>query len=99
MQPCCDHQEGKIIKLEKMSDLTENNYKKFKIETEGEIGKDYFELGGINNLKIEGNKVSFLFKGNINPIMKKISDLKIINIWIEEPSLEEIFMHYYEKEA
>lgn len=91
--------EGKIIKLEKMSDLTENNYKKFRIETKEEIRKDYFELSGINNLEIDGKKVSFLFKGNINHIMKKISDMEILNIWIEEPSLEEIFMHYYEKEA
>lgn len=91
--------EGKIIKLEKISDLTENNYKKFKIKTKEEIGKDYFELVGINNLKIEGKEVSFLFKGNINHILKKISDLEILNIWIEEPGLEEIFIHYYEKEA
>lgn len=91
--------EGKIIKLEKMSDLTENNYKKFKIEMKEEIGKKYFDLRGLNNLEIEGKKVSFLFKGNINLIMKKISDLEIRNIWIEEPSLEEIFIHYYEKEV
>lgn len=91
--------DGKIIKVEKMSDLTENNYKKFKIETKLEIGKEYFNLDGLNNLEIEGNKVSFLFKGNINLIMKRISAMEIRNIWIEEPSLEEIFMHYYEKEA
>lgn len=90
--------EGKIIKLEKISHLTENNYKKFRIETKEEIRKDYFELGGINNLEIEGKKVNFLFKGNINHIMKKISNMEILNIWIEEPSLEEIFMHYYKKE-
>lgn len=91
--------EGKIIKLEKMSDLRENNYKKFQIEMKEEIGKDYFELGGINNLAIEGKKVSFLFKGNINIILKKLSQVEILNLWIEEPSLEEIFIHYYEKEA
>jgi ABC-2 type transport system ATP-binding protein len=91
--------DGNIIRLEKMSDLTENNYKKIKIEMKEEIGKDYFELGGINNLEIVGKKVSFLFKGNINLIMKKLSEVEILNIWIEEPSLEEIFIHYYEKEA
>jgi ABC-2 type transport system ATP-binding protein len=91
--------DGKIIKLEKISDLTENNHKKFKIEMKEEIGKDYFELGGINNLEIEGRKVSFLFKGNINLIMKKLAGVEITNILIEEPSLEEIFIHYYEKEA
>lgn len=91
--------EGKIIKLEKMSNLTENNYKKFKVEMKSEIDNNHFNIGGVSNLVIKGNTVSFLFKGNINLIMKKISDVEIFNVWIEEPSLEEIFMHYYEKEA
>ena len=91
--------DGQIIKLEKMSDLTENNYKKFKIEMKEEIRSEYLELAGISNLVIEGRKVSFLFKGDINLIMKKIAYVEIQNIWIEEPSLEEVFIHYYEKET
>ena len=91
--------EGKIIKLETMSNLTENNYKKFKIEIKSEIDKNHFNIGGVSNLEIKDNIASFLFRGNINLIMKKISDVEISNVWIEEPSLEEIFMHYYEKEA
>ncbi len=91
--------DGQIIKLEKMSDLTENNYKKFKIEMKEEIRSEYLELAGISNLVIEGRKVSFLFKGDINLILKKLAYVEIQNIWIEEPSLEEVFIHYYEKEA
>lgn len=90
--------EGKIIKLEKISTLTENNYKKFKIEMESSIDMDYFKIKGVKELKIDGNIVTFLFKGNINRVMKKFADIEISNIWIEEPDLEEIFMHYYEKE-
>lgn len=91
--------EGKIIKLEKISDLTENNYKKFKIEMKQEASKDFFKLAGLNNLEIEGKRVSFLFKGNINLILQKLAAVEISNIWIEEPNLEEVFMHYYEKEV
>lgn len=91
--------EGEIIKLEKISDLTENNYKKFKLEMISEIDKNHFNISGVSNLEIKENMVSFLFKGNINLIIKKISDVEISNVWIEEPSLEEIFIHYYEKEA
>jgi ABC-2 type transport system ATP-binding protein len=91
--------EGKIIKVEKMSNLTENNYKKFKLEMKAGIDKNHFNIRGVSSLEIEKNTVSFLFKGNVNLIMKKISEVEISNVWIEEPSLEEIFMHYYEKEA
>lgn len=91
--------EGRIIKLETMSNLTENNYKKFKLEMKSKIDKTYFALSEISNLEIKDNTISFLFKGNINLILKMISDIELYNLWIEEPNLEEIFLHYYEKEA
>jgi ABC-2 type transport system ATP-binding protein len=90
--------EGKIIKVEKISTLKENQYKKFKIETTEKLDRDYFNINGVNKIAVNDNTTSFLFSGNINSIMKKISDIEIVNLWIEEPDLEEIFMHYYEKE-
>jgi ABC-2 type transport system ATP-binding protein len=91
--------EGKIIQVDKVSNLTENNYKKFKVEPKTSIDKTYFNIDGVSNLEVKNNVVSFLFRGNINVIIKKLSDIEVANVWIEEPSLEEIFMHYYEKEA
>ena len=90
--------EGKIIKLDKISTLQENNHKKFKIEMKSKIDENYFNFSGVTNLEIKGKIINFLFSGNINFIMKKISEIEIANLWIEEPDLEEIFMHYYEKE-
>lgn len=90
--------EGKIIKVEKISTLQESNHKKFKIEVKSKIDDNYFNISGVSALEIKGNIISFLFRGNINFIMKKISEIDITNLWIEEPDLEEIFMHYYAKE-
>ena len=90
--------EGKIIKVEKISTLQENNYKKIKIELHSKVDKNLFNIIGVNNLEIKDNTITFLFKGNINLITKKLCEIDILNVWIEEPDLEEIFMHYYEKE-
>ena len=91
--------EGKIVTVEKISTLQENNYKKFKIETKSALDKNYFQIEGVNKLEVNNNVTSFLFKGNINTVMKIIAEIEIVNLWIEEPDLEEIFIHYYEKEA
>ena len=90
--------EGRLIKLEKISTMKENKHKKFKIETKATIDKEYFNISGVNKLEASDNIISFIFRGNINSIMKKLSAIEITNLWIEEPDLEEIFMHYYEKE-
>ncbi|MGX6445991.1 ABC transporter ATP-binding protein [Neobacillus sp. K501] len=91
--------EGKLVAVEKISTLKENTHKKFKIETNAQLTPNYFALTGVNQLEVKNNVTSFIFSGNINDIMKKIADIEITNLWIEEPDLEEIFMHYYEKEA
>jgi ABC-2 type transport system ATP-binding protein len=85
--------------VEKISTLQENNYKKFKVETKATLDPNYFNISGVNNLEVKDTTTSFLFRGNINAIMKKLADIELVNLWIEEPDLEEIFMHYYEKEA
>lgn len=102
VQKLCDRvaiiKEGKIIKLEKISTLKENNYKKFKIESLSKIDANYFNISGVKKLEVKDKIINFIFKGNLNNIMKKISGIEISNIWIEEPSLEEIFIHYYSRE-
>ncbi len=90
--------DGKIIKLEKMSTLQENSYKKISIETKEIIPKEVFDIKGVSKLENKGKSINFIFKGNINLIMAKMADIDLRNISIEEPDLEEIFMHYYVKE-
>lgn len=103
VQRLCDRvaiiKEGKIIQLEKISALQENNYKKIKVQTAAKIDENYFNIDGVSNLEVKQNTISFLFRGNINLIVQKISGIEISNVWIEEPDLEEIFLHYYEREA
>lgn len=90
--------EGKLVKLEKISTLKETNHKKFQIEVKDKIDEDYFKINGVSSLNVNENNVSFLFRGDINEMVKKLSKINISNILIEEPDLEEIFMHYYKKE-
>ncbi len=103
VQKMCDRvaiiKDGRLIKLQQISTLKDNNHKKFKVETKNPIEKNYFNMVGVSNLEIKEDMVSFLFRGDINDVIKKIEQIDIVNLWIEEPDLEEIFMHYYEKEV
>ncbi|MDR4888047.1 ABC transporter ATP-binding protein [Fredinandcohnia sp. QZ13] len=103
VQRLCDRvaiiKEGKIITVEKISTLKDNNFKRFTVETAHPIDKSYFSILGVNNLEVNNKEVSFLFKGDINTVMEKIARIEITNLSVTEPDLEEIFMHYYEKEA
>lgn len=43
----------------------------------------------------EGRQESFLFEGDLNELMQDLARHDIQDILIEEPSLDEIFMHFY----
>ena len=89
--------EGRIIKIETIENLRGENYKRIIIETDTDLSLDYFNIDGVNDFTINNHTYSFLYKGDINIIIKKLAMLNIKNITIHEPDLEEIFMHYYEK--
>ena len=90
--------EGKIIKVERMEDLRRNSYAKVRLELAAPINKSWLNLPGISNLEVSARRVSFLYRGDINTITKLVISMKLASIWIEEPDLEEIFMHYYKTE-
>ncbi len=90
--------EGRILKQEKMSTLQEDNYKKFNLEAKSLLTEGMFAQQGISKLEIKENTASFIFKGNLNSMIKQIAELDLRNISIEEPDLEEIFLHYYARE-
>ncbi len=87
--------EGKIVEISDIRSLQQNNYKKFSIVAEG-LDPKTFAMPGVSNVQAEDGSVRFFFKGDINTVLKKLGDLKLDDVTIEEPSLEEIFMHYYE---
>ncbi|MFZ3580409.1 ABC transporter ATP-binding protein [Virgibacillus sp. DJP39] len=102
VQRLCDRvaiiKNGEIVQVEKISTLKENNHKKIKIDVSESVDENYFDIEGVSNLEVKDNQITFLYRGDINIVMKKIAAIKITNLWIDEPDLEEIFMHYYEKE-
>ncbi|MCU6712597.1 ABC transporter ATP-binding protein [Paenibacillus sp. J5C_2022] len=102
VQRLCDRvaiiKEGRLIALEKISSLKENTYKKFKIETKEKGSRDMLAMEGVTEWKEEDGVVSFLFKGNVNEMVHRLASVELSNLWVEEPDLEEIFMHFYVKE-
>jgi ABC-2 type transport system ATP-binding protein len=87
--------EGKIVEISNIRTLQQNNYKKVRVTAEG-LEPSTFELPGVTNIQSDNGTVNFFFKGDINIVLAKISAVQVSDVCIEEPTLEEIFMHYYE---
>ena len=87
--------EGNIVEISDIRSLQQNNYKKVHVIADN-LDPAAFNLPGVTNLQSENGMVRFFFKGDINAVLQKISGVQVDDVTIEEPTLEEIFMHYYE---
>lgn len=87
--------DGKLIAVDSVSSLTKTNARKVKI---GGM-KEAPNIPGITGLNLEEDTISFLYRGNMKELISALDKLQVADLIIEEPSLEEIFLHYYEKEA
>jgi len=88
--------EGSIVQIEDIKTLRRDNYKRIAITAGGLDEKRFSAVPGVTNVERENGAFKFLFKGDINTMTRLISEQPIVDVSIEEPSLEEIFMHYYE---
>lgn len=87
--------EGKLLKVESIDQLLKNKVKNItiKFETTSNIK---LECEGIIKQEKVNNQIKLLFNGNMKKLFKELDKMSFEDILIEEPSLEEVFMHYYE---
>lgn len=83
--------EGKIIACDSVEALSKTNTKRVSVHGEVELSR----LSGVRDLQQNDGSVNFLYSGDINELLKALSEKQIQDLSVSEPDLEEIFMHYY----
>lgn len=89
--------EGRLIQVETIDNLTRNSFKRVTLTYDSPQAPE-FDLPGIASQQSNGNEVSLMYAGEIKALLAMIQNEPICDLRIEEPSLEEIFMHYYVKQ-
>lgn len=88
--------EGLIIRVEDIDTLRRKQLKKVRVVFPDKAASEAFTKEGIGQV-ITGkdNELIFMYPGRIDVLLQHLTALKPEDLTIEEPSLEEIFMHYY----
>ncbi|WP_221564847.1 ABC transporter ATP-binding protein [Alkalihalobacillus sp. TS-13] len=102
VQKMCDRvaiiKEGRLIANDTIENLTKNQFKTVTILLE-EGQKIDLGFDGIIQQELIGHTLSILFRGDIHKLIHALSQESYRDVVIEEPSLDEIFMHFYESEV
>lgn len=87
--------DGRIIACDSVDALSRTNAKR--ITVHGDVDLD--SLSGVRDKKASEASVSFLYSGDMNSLLRTLSSGQVYDLTVTEPDLEEVFLHYYEKEG
>ena len=85
--------EGQIVACDSVENLAKTNARR--ITVYGTV--DLTGMDGIRDLKSGNGSASFLYSGDVNVLLRRLSEVHVEDLSITEPDLEEVFFHFYEK--
>ncbi len=88
--------EGSILKVEDMNVLRDNQFRNVRISFVKTIPE--LNISGIIHAHQENHMLHLFFNGDVNELVRALGQYQLSGLWLEEPTLEEVFIHYYEKE-
>jgi ABC-2 type transport system ATP-binding protein len=88
--------DGRIINVDDIRSLKEKLLSRVTFRLKDGAEDIPLRTPGIISIEKHKNEFSFLYQGEIGILLRDLSQLPIENITIEEPDLEEVFMHYYQ---
>ncbi len=98
VQKICDRvgiiKDGSILKVQDVHQLNEHKYKKVTLVVESQL--ESFELQGATNICINETTITFMYQGDCKKLLEALVTYTVNDVMISEPSLEDIFMHYYQ---
>ncbi len=91
---------GRLIAVERIADLLGKAKRRVRLELAAPAGLGELEaLPGVSELKVEGRRASFLIGGDPDQAIKAIAGHHVTDVEIAHPTLEEVFLTYYEEDG
>ena len=92
--------EGSIISCDKVKALSDKSAKRITLRYDDASDMLHALSGmeGVKDYAVSENGIQqFLYSGSMDALVKMLSGTRIADLTIEEPDLEEIFLHFYEE--
>lgn len=91
--------EGKLVTTESIQDLKDKRVHIVKVTFNSPFSRADFSFDGAEIQQELPSGLVIGVKGDLNPLMKKLTNFQIAELEITHASLEEIFLEFYEKKG
>ena len=88
--------QGRLVTVETIEKLKSHSVRQLEIHFTGTVPKDKFiNIPGVHDIVLQDNILTCTVVGSLDALVKAAAQFEVVNIISHEPTLEEIFMTYY----
>ncbi|QIN80810.1 ATP-binding cassette domain-containing protein [Rubrobacter marinus] len=103
VEKICDRvgiiREGRLVSVETTGTLVNKAFRRVRMSFAGPVDPGPFRaLPGVKDLQADRESLSFTLHDNLDEVIKLAARYELVNLEYERPSLEEIFLAYYDGE-
>jgi ABC-2 type transport system ATP-binding protein len=103
VEQICDRigfiREGQLIAVQPLKELTKQAFKRVSVTLIGKPSKAEFQkIKDVTSVSITNQTIHLKLQGDVNPLLKVLSQHKIKDLSIQDANLDDIFMSFYESE-
>jgi beta-exotoxin I transport system ATP-binding protein len=92
--------EGRLAAVEKVAELRGRAYHHVSIEFDRPVrDAEFASIDGVSEITVDGSHVAFRVSGPLDPVVKAAARHTVVDMELTEPTLEEVFLTYYTREA
>jgi ABC-2 type transport system ATP-binding protein len=100
VEKVCDRvgiiRQGRLVTVETIEKLKSHSVRQLEIHFTGTVPKDKFiNIPGVRDIVLQNNILTCMVVGSLDALVKAAAQFEVVNIISHEPTLEEIFMTYY----
>jgi len=104
VERACDRvgiiREGRLLVVEDVGEMRGRAYRSVAVRFERPVSvKDFESLEGVEDVALDGSTLRFRVLGNLDATIKAIARHPVVDLEITRPTLEELFLTYYSRDA
>ena len=88
---------GRLARVASLDDLRQMHVRRVEVEFAAPADAGIFRgLPGVENVEANSHRVTFTVRGSFEPVADALAGHHVVNLASHEPSLEDVFLGYYE---
>jgi ABC-2 type transport system ATP-binding protein len=87
--------EGRLVEVRSVGQLVGAHWRSINLVLEEPPAPEVFDLPDVEVAALTGREVHVMVRGDINPLLERIASLRVVDIAITTPDVEDLFLRAY----